>query len=294
MPNCDHLKSFFNFIPSEADLNTCGIKLLEEKQANVDLSIETSVVQHELNPILHKEQQTTESLLNNDNNLPEWKKVPIVPSDLDIDNVPKTTISAIFSEAESLLNEKGAITKAASNDERLRTVKDKTSVQPFIVAPSSRNRDFLTCKCKTFVWYNFRVHLVAVACELNIWFDYFVKVRKKHRNNVGKRRGVSSAIEYDLSAKEKGMKKDEIRKNATSKQKKPFNQAENDHRQHFQENTSSISKSPISTNQDTISLTQPNPRIDYSPFTYLQSLTQSIPSDQIQHKASHLKVSRHL
>ena len=79
------------------------------------------------------------------------KKVPIVPSDLDIDNVPKTTISAIFSEAESLLNEKGAITKAASNDERLRTVKDKTSVQPLIVVPTSRNRDFLTCKCKTFV-----------------------------------------------------------------------------------------------------------------------------------------------
>ena len=75
----DHLKSFFNFIPSKADLNTFGTKLLEEKQANVDLSIETSVVQHELNPILHKEQQTTESLLNNDKNLPEWKKVPTVP-----------------------------------------------------------------------------------------------------------------------------------------------------------------------------------------------------------------------
>ena len=54
-------------------------------------------------------------MLNNDKNLPEWKKVPIVPSDLDIDNVPKITIS------------------------------------------------------------------VAVACELNISFDCFVEVRKKHR-----------------------------------------------------------------------------------------------------------------
>ena len=52
----DHLKSFFNFIPSEADLNTCGIKLLKENQANVDLRTEASVVQHELNPISYKEQ----------------------------------------------------------------------------------------------------------------------------------------------------------------------------------------------------------------------------------------------
>ena len=83
------------------------------------------VQQYELNPTLHKEQQTTEYLLNNDNNLPEWKRVLIVPSDLDTVNVPKSTISAIFSEAESLLNEKEAITKAVSTDERLRTVKDK-------------------------------------------------------------------------------------------------------------------------------------------------------------------------
>ena len=92
-------------------------------------------------------------MLNNDKNLPEWKKVPVVPSDLHIDNNPKTTISAIFTDAESLLNEKGAITKAASTDERLtRIVKDKTSVQPFLVAPNSKNRYLLPCKCKTFVW----------------------------------------------------------------------------------------------------------------------------------------------
>ena len=58
-------------------------------------------MQHELNPVLHKEQQTTESLLNNDKNPPEWKKIPIVPSDIGIDNVPETTISAIISEAGS-------------------------------------------------------------------------------------------------------------------------------------------------------------------------------------------------
>ena len=113
------IQSFFNFVPSEADLKTCFIKHLEENQTNIDLRIEASVGQHELNPILHKEQQTTESLLNNDKDLLEWKKLPIVPSGRDIDNVPKTTISTTFSEAESIMNEKGAITKAASTDERL-------------------------------------------------------------------------------------------------------------------------------------------------------------------------------
>ena len=57
----------------------------------------------------------------------------------------------------------------------------------------------------------------------------------------------------------------------------------NDHRQCFQENTSTISKNPIPTSQATISLTQPNPRIDYSPFSHLQSFTQPIPVDQMHH-----------
>ena len=195
-----------------------------------------------------------------------------------------------------LLTEKGAITKTASNDERLRTAKDKTSVQPFIVAPTSRNTDFLTCKCKTLVWYNFCVHSVAVACELNISFDHFVEAPKKHQNNVGKKRGLSAAKESDLSAKEKSMKKGEIRKNATTKRKKAFNQAENDHRQRFQENSSLISKTPISTNQATISLTQQNPRIYYFHFhiyNLLRNLYQPTKYSTIRF-LSHLKASCHL
>ena len=141
----DHLKLFFNFILSEVDLKTCGSKPLEENQSNVGLRMETSIMKDELNPILHNEQQTTESLLSNDKNFQEWKKVSIVPSDLDIENVLRTTISAIFTEAKSL-------------------------------TPTRRNRDFLTCRCKNFVWYNFCVHSNAAACELNIWFDYFVVI----------------------------------------------------------------------------------------------------------------------
>ena len=73
------------------------------------------------------------------------------------------------------MNEKGAIT-TASTAEKLRTAKYKTSEQPFIVTPTRRNRDFLTCKCKTFFGIIFCTHSVAVTCELNVWFDYFVEV----------------------------------------------------------------------------------------------------------------------
>ena len=59
------------------------------------------------------------------------------------------------------LKEKGEITKAAPTDERLRTVKDTASVQPLMVAPTSRNTVFLTLKCKTFLKYNVvPIHLV--------------------------------------------------------------------------------------------------------------------------------------
>ena len=64
-----HLKFIFNFILSEADLNISGIKPSVKNQATVDLRIESRVTKDEWNRILHKEQQTIESLLNNDKNL---------------------------------------------------------------------------------------------------------------------------------------------------------------------------------------------------------------------------------
>ena len=72
------------------------------------------------------------------------------------------------------------------------------------------------------------------------------------------KKGLSVSIDSDLSVKEKGRKKDEIRKNSTTKQIEASNQAKNNHRQHFQENTSTISKNPIPTNQVAILLTQTN------------------------------------
>ena len=54
----------------------------------------------------------------------------------------KSPVLVNFSETENLLNEKRAITIAASADKKLRTVKEKTTDQPFIAAPISRNETF--------------------------------------------------------------------------------------------------------------------------------------------------------
>ena len=54
----------------------------------------------------------------------------------------KPAVLVNFSETENLLNEKRAITIAASADEKLGTVKEKTTDQPFIATPISRNETF--------------------------------------------------------------------------------------------------------------------------------------------------------
>ena len=82
---------------------------------------------------------------------------------------------------------------------------------------------------------------------------------------------MSVAIESNLSVKEKNMKKGKIRKIVTAKRKEAINQAESNHRQCFQENILLICQTRISRNQATIPLIQPNPRINHSPFSHLQS-----------------------
>ena len=83
---------------------------------------------------------------------------------------------------------------------------------------------------------------------------------------------MSTAIESEISAKQKSHEKIQNKK-MPQKQKKASKQAENDHRQHFQENTSTISKNLVPKTQARISLTQQNQRIDFSSFSHLQSLT---------------------
>ena len=73
--------------------------------------------------------------------------------------------------------------------------------------------------------------LVKFLCPFNcwgIWLKYLVGLlcgdSEKASKQCREKRGLSAAIESKFSAKEKGMKKDKIRKNATTKRKKVSNQ----------------------------------------------------------------------
>ena len=96
-----------------------------------------------------------------------------------------------------------------------------------------------------------------------------MEVQKKHQNNVGKKRGLSTAIESEISAKKSHEKYKMKKMPQKSKKKKASNQAENGHGQHFQENTSTFSENPVPITQARISLTQKNQRIDFSLFSHL-------------------------
>ena len=95
-----------------------------------------------------------------------------------------------------------------------------------------------------------------------------MEVQKKHQNNVGKKRGLSTAIEPEISAK-KSHEKIQNDKNATKKQKTGFQPSRKRPWPTFQENTSTISENPVPTTQARISLTQKNQRIDFSLFSHL-------------------------
>ena len=88
----------------------------------------------------------------------------------------------------------------------------------------------------------------------------------------GKKEVCRQQLSLKFQQNKKVMKKYKTKK-MPQKQKKASKQAENDHRQHFQENTSTISKNLVPKTQARISLTQQNQRIDFSSFSHLQSLT---------------------
>ena len=114
----------------------------------------------------------------------------------------------MFKDTESLLNVRDGVTTAASDDYRIRTMKNVDSCYPLIVAPNKKNRNILECKCKSYTWYNLCSHTVVVECETGTSFDFFSYLK-------GKKRGLTKTLEFDITDKEKGMKQDEIAKKIT-------------------------------------------------------------------------------
>ena len=120
----------------------------------------------------------------------------------------------MFKDRESLLNVRDGVTTAASDDYRIRTMKNVDSCYPLIIAPNKKNRNILECKCKSYTWYNLCSHTVAVECETGTSFDFFSEIKKKIYLK-GKKRGLTKTLEFDITDKEKGMKQDEIAKKIT-------------------------------------------------------------------------------
>ena len=110
------------------------------------------------------------------------EKLPFSPTDLKLTSkfgVPEESVSDIFERAKRLLDEPGGITKAASSDEYIPTVKSSYGPKPHLVTPSSRNRYLLTCPCKTYNMFDLCHHALAASGDIGIVMEYLMEFVKK-------------------------------------------------------------------------------------------------------------------
>lgn len=130
------------------------------------------------------------------------------------DILPSHLLEDAFRKAEELLNEPNSITKAATDDDRLRTVKSRHGSVPLIVKPLPKNRDLFECTCKVYKALGMCCDTIAVADEVGVLCNYLCELRKKlgKRKKRGKAVNITAAVQSDLSASLKGHKKNEVQK----------------------------------------------------------------------------------
>ena len=231
-----HLQQFFSYIPTVEEVENSNIIPPPDKRQTVDEKKKNKAV---MQPTVMSDSSEKPS-----------SNIPFSAEDLNIDEhvIPKETLKNIFKEAERLLSTKDAITKAASSDERLRTVANSNgAAHPYIVSPMTKNRDYLMCKCKTFEWYCICPHALAAAQDIGICFNFLTEAKKKLESKKGKKRGLTTALNSDLRTSEKGLKKDEIQKRFSQKKTSTESNTINS-RVRFDMNSksSTISSNPIS------------------------------------------------
>ena len=122
-----------------------------------------------------------------------------------------STLQDIFRKAEFLLNAPGAITQAASNDARMRTVKSRSGGIPLIVQPQKKSSNLFNCQCSTFRGLGVCADTVAVAESQGLLFEYLTELRTKLGKNKAKPRrkgqgdvNITAAIETGLKISEIG------------------------------------------------------------------------------------------
>lgn len=152
---------------------------------------------------------------------PKHLSIKFHKSSLPEECIPTAILKAIFQKAELLINEEGAIKEAASNDERLRTVKSKDGGDPLIVKPLCKKSDLFQCVCSTYRAPEICPDTVAVTNDQGVLFEYLYALRQKLSKKVSKGiAGVNltAAIETGLRVSEKSLKQNEVRKAARRKQ----------------------------------------------------------------------------
>ena len=138
------------------------------------------------------------------------------------DVLPPHFLGDAFDKAVELLNEPNGITKAASDDNRVRTVKSRYGSVRLIVKPFPKNRDLFQCTCKVYKAVGMCCDTIAVADEVVVLCNYLCELRKKlgKRKKAGKVAvNITAAVQSDLSTSLQGHKKNEIKKIARRKKK---------------------------------------------------------------------------
>ena len=79
-------------------------------------------------------------------------RFPFKSEDFDLNatfNIPKESVEDMFRIECDLLHATNSITKVASMDEQVGSVRSDDGVSPLIITPSSKNRELLLCTCET-------------------------------------------------------------------------------------------------------------------------------------------------
>ena len=212
------LKRFYSYVLNNTVLINNGYILDESTENLKELSAQKNV-NVQTNTLIHLEREQPQRNVEQEQQLPNMErhpKLPFKPADFKLTkefNFPKEVAENIFSKAIKLIEEEGAITKAASSDLRMRTVKSTYGRQPQIIAPTARNPDYLTSKCRTFIMFDLCHHTLAVSVDLNIVLNFMNEVIKKLKQKVKQKRpmcNLTAAIESSLNVTQKGKRKNEI------------------------------------------------------------------------------------
>ena len=147
------------------------------------------------------------------------RKLPISVEAFTIPDtiIPPRSLIGIFNKAESLINIEGSVTKAASVEPNMRTVKSSIDPKPHIVQPKGKNKNFLECDCRLYKWYKICQHTLAASVDIGNCFEYLIEAKKKIMQGTP---SLTDGINATRKISEKGMKLNEIRKAAIKNKKR--------------------------------------------------------------------------